>query len=312
MDIGDKTFLEVQHPISINSISGTLALGFDYQLLYDMQNQLFRKIVIRTTLLILLAIFTFVFIMSKQRERLLAKEKRRIQHEVEILERNNRIQERQAALGELAAGVAHEIRNPLNAIGIATQRIQKEFIPTEDNTNEYTELTSMMSGEINRINQTLKEFLDYARPTKMNKVDVKIESLVQELFMLYKHEVNPDVINVQIEIEPSLIVKADQDVLKQVLGNLLKNAIEAIHKEGSINIKSWKQKNEILIQVSDDGIGINKKDINHIFDLYFSTKEQGTGIGLAISHKLIQDSGGTIEAWSEEGEGTTMTIHLPV
>ncbi len=312
VDIGDKTFLEVQHPISINSISGTLALGFDYQLLYDMQNQLFRKIVIRTTLLILLAIFTFVFIMSKQRERLLAKEKRRIQHEVEILERNNRIQERQAALGELAAGVAHEIRNPLNAIGIATQRIQKEFIPTEDNTNEYTELTSMMSGEINRINQTLKEFLDYARPTKMNKVDVKIESLVQELFMLYKHEVNPDVINVQIEIEPSLIVKADQDVLKQVLGNLLKNAIEAIHKEGSINIKSWKQKNEILIQVSDDGIGINKKDINHIFDLYFSTKEQGTGIGLAISHKLIQDSGGTIEAWSEEGEGTTMTIHLPV
>jgi signal transduction histidine kinase len=225
----------------------------------------------------------------------------------EQIERKQRL----TAMGELASGVAHEIRNPLNSISTIIQQLDKDFTPTDD-VEEYHELSNIVYSEINRINQTVKDFLHFAKPEKIKPEPFKLGTLFKQLHLQYKGVLDNK--NIQMTIEQSWNgqVTWDLNKMKQVFINLIDNAIDAISKEGTISITVNRSSNHhINIQLTDDGIGMPDTVQSNIFNLYFTTKAKGTGIGLSIVQRIIFEHKGTITINSKKDIGTTVSIVLP-
>ncbi|NOZ45733.1 MAG: PAS domain S-box protein [Chlorobi bacterium] len=220
--------------------------------------------------------------------------------------------QRMTAMGELASGVAHEIRNPLNAISTIIQQLKKDFKPKND-TKEYNELTGIVYSEVNRINNTIKDFLRFARPEPIQASGFILKELLEQLTKQYESVLNEKNIDLNITFDYSGSVYWDKNQIKQVLINLIQNAIEAIHTNGKINIEVRKLNNEdIELIVEDTGAGMDSKTKENIFNLYFTTKAKGTGIGLSIVQRIIYEHGGVIAAESIPGVGTTFKIKLPL
>lgn len=307
---GDTSLLEVVRPVFFESNLGEVRIGFRDDTLLNLRGQIIYQILLRSALLTVLAFVTLVFLLTRQNAALLEREKKRIEAEVFRLERLNRVREKHVAMGELAAGVAHEIRNPLNAIGIVAQRLKREFIPVEDK-EEYLSMTGTMVSEIDRINHSLQDFLEYTKPTPLNISSVNTHDIFARLVDLYESETVEKEIKLQVEGH-SFPIEADASYLQQALANLVKNSIQACEHGAEIKISSQKNGGEVILTVSDSGKGISKDQISRIFDLYYTTKDMGTGVGLALTHKIIADHNGTIEVESEVGAGTKFEIHLPV
>jgi len=306
---GDNELLEVVRPVFFNSIFGEVRIGFKADTLLSLQGQVVYQILIRTVLLTIIAFVTLIFFMTRQNAALLKREKVHIEAEVYRLEKLNRLREKQAAMGELAAGVAHEIRNPLNAIGIVAQRLSREFEPTEDKEG-YQTLTGTMVSEIDRINRSLQEFLEYTRPTPLAYSQIKMSDILSEIEDLYKSQAMENGIKLSVNAE-SIQFEADSEYLKQAISNLVKNAIEASVPGGNVQIIAKSINNMISISVEDNGVGIPGDQLNRVFDLYYSTKNMGTGVGLALTHKIIADHHGSIEVNSELDGGSKFEIILP-
>ncbi len=219
-------------------------------------------------------------------------------------------QEKLSALGELAAGVAHEIRNPLNAIGMIAQRFRREFIPKEGR-EEYQKLTELVISEIQRVNQIIQQFLKFARPPKLNRTKASIDDFLREILGLVESQAQAGGVQLEFDLQANTTISFDQNLLKQAFLNLLQNALEATPAGGRIQLKSLATNRTVEIEVSDTGKGIPKDQLPKIFDFYFSTKHSGTGIGLSLVNQIISAHGGSIEVTSEEGEGTTFFISLP-
>ncbi len=214
--------------------------------------------------------------------------------------------ERMAALGELAARVAHEIRNPLISIGGFARRLEKRL---SDDTKEYARI---IVNEVSRLENILKEILGFVKSSKFIKNKVDVNELMQGIIEFIKPEVNER--NNQLINELSgerMFSLIDSDKIKEAILNIISNAAQATD-HGSITVKTRTEDSEVIIELIDSGCGIKDEDIKNIFNPFFTTKAEGTGLGLAVTHKIIQEHSGKIKVESVWGGGTAFKISLPL
>lgn len=216
--------------------------------------------------------------------------------------------ERLAALGRLAAGVAHEIRNPLSSIkGFAT--ILGGRLKDDDRARKIAEV---MSQEVERLNRVVSELLDFARPTELQKRVCLCSELIQHTSRLVEMDASHQGVEVQSLINPEdLQVEVDPDRFSQVLLNLYLNALQSMENGGTLQIRVYREADQAVFKISDSGMGISSEDLPHIFDPYYTTKPRGVGLGLANVHKLMEAHGGDIEVESVPGKETSFTLWLP-
>ncbi|MCF7797409.1 MAG: GHKL domain-containing protein [Candidatus Marinimicrobia bacterium] len=311
VDAADAAYIQMQESVRFQNQPFHLIIGF-YAEAFDMlKHKLLLQILFRTGVFIILAVVITAFFISRQNTALLQAEKERIESEVRRLERLQRIQEKQAAMGELAAGVAHEIRNPLNAIGILVQRLQKELKPADGAAAELKSLTSTLRNEVNRINTTLEEFLAFARPIPLKQEPVAVKKMFGEIKNLFGSQAESEQKTLTFSITGDPVILGDDHYLHQAMNNLVKNALEATTAGDTITLHAETQGEEVLIRISDTGAGIPAEAQNRLFDLFYSTKDSGNGIGLALVHKIINDHEGSIEVASKPHKATIFTIRLP-
>ena len=229
-------------------------------------------------------------------------EVRRLQDEV-------RRKEKLAAIGGLAAGVAHEIRNPLSSIKGIASYFKNKF--GEDSSDK--EMADVMIVEVDRMNRVISELLEFARPTdlKLNATDVN--SLIEHTVRLIEKEAHTRDISIRMDLtKMALTAEIDSDRFSQCLLNLYINALQVMEKGGQLSIRNFlTDQNLITIEIGDTGSGIETQDMHKIFDPYFTTKNKGTGLGLAIVHKIIDAHNGNVKVRSFPGQGTTFSISIP-
>lgn len=231
-----------------------------------------------------------------------------------------RERDRLAALGEMAAGLAHEIRNPLGAIKGAAQFLDPAKLDEED-----AEILQVIVEEVDRLNGVVTQFLDYARPVKPEVVPVDVNEVVERTVRLLHVNLGEGV-ELDVQLDPHRpMAMSDAEQLKQVLMNLVQNAVQAMPQGGRIAIATASAQDDpagfhlsgrvtdfVEVRVRDSGPGLPDEHREHIFVPFFTTKKRGTGLGLAISQRIIRSHGGRISAQSRPGEGTEFLIRLPV
>jgi signal transduction histidine kinase len=228
-----------------------------------------------------------------------------------------RRRDRLRAMGELASTVAHEVRNPLNTIAMSAQRLRREFpavasAETDEDRAELEQLLGVVESETHRINDVVQQFLEYARPPKLapraTDLAAEVRAIADSLRALSESR------GVKLEIEAGTAGTAvcDAGQLRQALDNLIRNAIEATPEAGQVTVVAASGSKGHTIEVRDTGVGIAAEDLPKVFDLYFTTKPHGTGVGLAVTQQIVSAHGGTIEVDSAPGRGTRMTIRLPL
>jgi signal transduction histidine kinase len=228
-----------------------------------------------------------------------------------LAERNEKL----AALGMLAAGVAHEIRNPLTAIKAALFLQQKQFRP---GTPEAAD-SELVQREILRLERIVNDFLQFARPGEPVLTIVPADQLLREVRLLFAAELAAADIQMVVEAQTAARVPADLGQIKQVLINLVKNARESIGRGGTITLRSRRDRRTladretdvVILEVADTGGGIPPEIGKRLFDPFFSTKENGTGLGLSIAARIVERHGGALQYQSRAGYGTTFGVVLP-
>jgi len=237
--------------------------------------------------------------------------------QIRDLEEEMRRKEWLASLGEMSAGMAHEIRNPLGALAGAMQMLRKDV--QADETSQ--RLVEIAVREATRLNAIITEFLQYARPPALNLVECDLNKVLAETFDLVQHEARTRT-NITVEIAPcsdALPAQVDQDQMRQVFWNLAVNAFDAMPKGGQLTVSTGCRKVDVggrkadVIEVSfhDTGEGIPKKNVDKIFLPFFTTKKSGSGLGLAAVHRIVDLHGGWIKVESDEGSGTRFGVCLP-
>jgi len=226
------------------------------------------------------------------------------------LEEESKRKEKLSAMGELASGVAHEIRNPINAIGMIAQRLDKEF-KVEKDSEEYHSITSLLRNEVTRINKIITQFLSYAKPLALQLKKIDSKNFFDDIYRLFVDQAKSKGAMLKKLSDDSFEMTIDPELLKQSLMNLLQNAIDAVYSNGTIEINYFKKENDLIIEVADNGKGIPENIKTKIFDLYFTTKPEGTGLGLSIVQKIIAEHNGTIEVFSEVNKFTKFKITIP-
>lgn len=218
--------------------------------------------------------------------------------------------EKLAAIGELAAGTVHEIRNPLTSIKGFTQLIARRSHKTGDQT--ISEYCSLIEGEICRMENILSEFLTLARPRQQRWEQVDVGRALNDVAALMYGEALLHNITVDTQITAApLLVYGDVNRLKEVFINLIRNAFQAMAQGGRLTIHAIRDGRSIYIHFRDTGHGMTPDILKHIFQPFFTTKENGTGLGLAICRRTVEEHGGYIEVDSTPGKGTTFTVVLP-
>ena len=230
--------------------------------------------------------------------------------QVRSLEETSRRQDRLAAIGRMAASIAHEIRNPLAAMRGSIQMLRSEM----NSDPAQTELMEIILRESDRLNRIITDFLSYARPRSLIQARVDVGDLLYQTFALMRHspEIGPNQNIVEELPDDPLYAEADEGQLKQVFWNLARNALQAMPQGGTLRATLEKNSNERLrITFTDTGRGMSPEQVEHLFEPFSSTTG-GTGLGLSIVYQIIRDHGGTINVRSLVGQGTTITVELPV
>lgn len=220
-------------------------------------------------------------------------------------------QEKLTAMGELASGVAHEIRNPLNAIGVLGQRLDMEFSPTEDE-QEYHHLVRAIVSEVYRVNAIIQRFLKFARPPQLMLMPSDLDELIEQYRPVLEGEAKAKGLEFSVQACSESKVSLDREQMQQVLLNLVQNAVEATQENGTVTVTAGKSTGNAFIEVADTGKGIPLEIQSQIFNLYFTSKDNGTGMGLSIANQIVQAHGGILEVESREGVGSVFRIVLPL
>ena len=221
--------------------------------------------------------------------------------------------ERFNALTMLAAGVAHEIGNPLNSLNIHLQLMERKLgeLPPAKR-KEFKESIEIARGEINRLDSIISQFLRAIRPTQPQLKRESVNDIVEETARFFGPELQDRHINLEQELRSDLPrIDLDRDQMKQVFYNVIKNSIEAMNQRGTLRIRTDKDDAYVLVSFTDSGGGISPKNLSRVFEPYFSTKTSGTGLGLLIVRRIVREHGGEMSIQSEEGKGLTLTIRLP-
>lgn len=221
--------------------------------------------------------------------------------------------EKIAAVGQIAAGVTHEIKNPLNSLSINTQMLLRELSVQFGPDSSTVETASLIKQEIYRINNILEEFVKFAKLPEPQFIDNDVNHVIAEVVDLISLSAQQSGIRIKLSLQENIpAFKFDARQFKEVLINLAQNAARAMKNGGAIEIKTHKADDNVIITVSDTGEGIPQKNLEKIFSPFFSTREGGLGLGLSIVQRIVESHGGKINCLSKVGEGTVFEITLPL
>jgi two-component system sensor histidine kinase HydH len=301
---GGKRYLEVVKPVVLDESNlGFLKIGLAVGSMEVAWRNSLRAMIILGIAIVAAGILGMAAIFHNQHSHL---------QEVKALEAEVLHRERLSALGNLAATVAHEIRNPLSAISMGLQRLKVEFQPSDDQ-DQYSHLTELMLGEVHRLNSIVEQFLSLARPLEIKPETLFIQDVLNEVATLVQGEAQQSNVRIRVIVPLTLPpIKADREYLRQTLLNLILNGLQAMPESGTLTLEAKTSKSNFLIAVTDTGTGITAENQRRIFEPYFTTKAKGTGLGLAISRRIIEAHGGTITAANESGAGCRFQITLPL
>ena len=221
--------------------------------------------------------------------------------------------ERLNALTLLAAGVAHEIGNPLNSLNIHLQLINREARKLDGaKRTKLQESVEIARAEVNRLDSIISQFLRAIRPTRPQLRPENVNSIVEEAVRFFAPEIKDRDIVVEQELRSDLpMIDIDRDQMKQALYNVIKNSFEAMKSRGILRIRTDKDDSHVFVKFTDTGGGISPENLSRVFEPYFTTKSSGTGLGLLIVRRIVREHGGELSIESSEGKGLTLTIRLP-
>lgn len=304
--LGGMKMLQISVPFRPEGrILGTIRVGFDTHESDRLLLNNRRHIFLWTSVMVLIGLLAMVVLYHTQNRHLA-----RLQSLQDRLQQASRL----AGLGRLAAGVAHEIRNPLNAISMAVQRLQREFTPeTEPKRANFQRLTRVLREEIGRLNGLVENVLGFTRTARIDLLPGSPAQVLERIAGLLRDEAQAAGVRIDIKGDRSgPRICMDPARMEEALLNIVRNAIQAVSGEGSVSL-SWKAegKDRVRIQVRDTGRGMSEEEISRIFDPFYTTKPKGVGLGLVIAHEIIAAHGGEIQVTSREGAGTTVAVLLP-
>ncbi len=226
--------------------------------------------------------------------------------ELKLLQQKVGMSEKMAALGEVAARVAHEIRNPLVSVGGFAKRLEKKL---DGNLKEYA---GIIVKEVSRLESILREILGFVKEVRLAREQVNMNDVVEDIVRLMQSDISERGISLQKEYQPVPDVFVDPDRTREAIVNIITNAMQALQGTGTITVKTYADGNDVVLEVRDTGKGIPAAEMNSIFNPFFTTKAAGTGLGLAITHKIIQEHNGRIEVESEVDHGTVFRVYIPI
>lgn len=216
--------------------------------------------------------------------------------------------DRLSALGELSAGLAHEIRNPLGAVEGAVQILQRPELPSETR----QEFAEMAGKEVGRLKSLLTQFLDFVRPQPPQRTLTEPAILLNSIARLAAETAKLAHIELSVEAQKTASIAIDSEQIRQVLLNLVLNAVQAMPEGGRISLRSHQETGSIVLEIVDEGTGIAPENIERIFDPFFTTRSTGTGLGLSIAHQIVHGHGGEISVRNNPDRGATFAISLPI
>ena len=294
-------------------ILGALRLGL---LLDKVRSQIsftrkshFYNLSIFIVIILIVGIMAFYFLIARNNHLLTTSALRDAEEKNKIIMGKIKQSERLSVLGEFSAGIAHEIKNPLASIKNFTQLLPSEY----GDPNFRKEFIEFVTREVNRINRIVNGLLDYARPRKLELLKVNIPELVDETLSSLNANFDEHHITIKKNYNQIPPIEIDPEQIRQVLLNLILNAVEAIPNGGTIKISIQEiEREEVEIEVSDSGCGISDEKLKEIFNPFVTTKEGGTGLGLSIVQRIVNEHGGRIEAESKKNRGTQFKLFLPI
>lgn len=241
---------------------------------------------------------------SEETAQRLSKVCEELQENFESMKRADRLY----ALGQLAAGLAHEIRNPLASIAGAAGILRRG----QSSAEKTAECLEIIHKECQRLSRLLTSFLDFARPRSPNFLNISMDSVLDSVLGLAEHAVNGAAISLRRQNPAGLKFDCDPEQLKQVLLNLVINAIQAMPDGGEVVLAARAESGKAIIEVRDQGCGVGKEEMEHLYDPFFTTKENGTGLGLPVAHQIVAHLGGTLSARNNPDRGMTFSVELPL
>jgi signal transduction histidine kinase len=302
---GEEVFEVVKSFSSKETTMGLIRIGYSPKEIHSVLSQIKKNVALSVFFFLILGVSATILIWVNQNR-----------HLRKMKEMENRIQlaERLSSLGHLAAGVAHEIRNPLNAIGMGLQRLKREFLPQDESKKEeYLSFTELILKEIRRVNVIIEQFLTLSRPFQLNLRESSLQDLLKNLITLFQEEADSLGIHLQAEMNSDLpLIKMDNERLTQAFINIMKNGMQAMDHGGILRIETHSLNDRVEVVISDSGSGIPPDQMEKIFNYYYTTKERGVGLGLPIAHRIIEAHGGQLIVESRVGSGTKVTVTLPI
>jgi signal transduction histidine kinase len=235
--------------------------------------------------------------------------------EEQQLETKLRALERQGVLAEMAASLAHDIRNPLNLINLTADHLAEKFKPGDAvRQAPFDELIQGLKAEVRELNRMVSEFLDVGRPSKLKRTTFAWADLLEQVHRSVKPQLLAKKISLDIFGQAWLTINADRDQTRMIVLNLILNAIEAVSPGGRIalDVRRSDDARGVTVSITDTGPGISPQDLPHIFEPYFTTRTSGTGLGLALVRRAVEEHGGTIRARNMDGGGARFEITLPM
>jgi two-component system nitrogen regulation sensor histidine kinase GlnL len=243
------------------------------------------------------------------------------------MEEVSRHSDRLSLLGTMAAGIAHEVKNPLGGIRGAAQILRKGVTEGSGDAATLAQCADLVISQVDRIDRLIEELLEFSSPKKLRVADVNVNKVLNDVVQLMRADVGDARVTFRLEFDPSLPpVSGDEPRLEQVFLNLLRNAVDAVQARdggGTIRVVSRMDldlhlgrpdrppRPMIAVEIADDGPGVRREDLDKLFVPFFTTKARGTGLGLVMCHKLVEEHGGTLRLASRQGEGTTARVVLP-